>query len=107
MRGIDAFERQIIDAYEGGALRSAMPSRSELKALRAAARVTAVKDRRINIRLSSPDLSDLRARALEEGVPYQTLIASILHRFVAGRLIEKPGASAPGSPRRAPRRAAR
>lgn len=90
MKKIDAFEKEIIGAYESGVLRSTMPSKSELKALREAARATSIKDRRVNIRISSPDLRDLRARALEEGVPYQTLIASVLHKFVARRLIERP-----------------
>jgi len=90
MKKIDAFERGIIEAYESGVLRSRMPSKSELRALREAARATSIKDRRVNIRLSSPDLRDLRTRALEEGVPYQTLIASVLHRFVAGRLVDRP-----------------
>jgi len=90
MKKIDAFEKETIAAYESGVLRSTMPSKSELKALREAARATSIKDRRVNIRLSSPDLRDLRARALEEGVPYQTLIASVLHKFVAGRLVERP-----------------
>jgi predicted DNA binding CopG/RHH family protein len=79
--------------YERGILRSTLPSKSELKTLREAARATAMKDRRVNIRLSSPDLRDLRARALEEGLPYQTLIASVLHKFVAGRLVERPARS--------------
>ena len=90
MKKIDSFEKEIVEAYETGVLQSAMPSKSELRALREAARATSIKDRRVNIRLSSPDLRDLRARALEDGLPYQTLIASILHKFVAGRLVEKP-----------------
>ncbi len=90
MKKIDPFEKDIIEAYEGGVLQSRTLSKSEVKALRAAARATSIKDRRINIRLSSSDLRDLRARALEDGVPYQTLIASVLHKFVAGRLIESP-----------------
>ena len=90
MKKIDAFEKEIIESYERGILRSTIPSKSEMKALRDAARATSTKDRRINIRLSSPDLRDLRARALEEGVPYQTLIASVLHKFVAGRLVDGP-----------------
>ena len=53
--------------------------------MRAAARATAIKDRRVNIRLSSGDLHDIQAKALEEGMPYQTLIASVLHKYVAGR----------------------
>jgi predicted DNA binding CopG/RHH family protein len=50
---------------------------------------TAIKDRRVNIRLSSSDLIGIQARALEEGMPYQTLIASILHKYLNGRLVEK------------------
>jgi len=106
MKKIDAFEKEIIEAYESGVLRSAMPSKAELKALREAARATSIKDRRVNIRLSSPDLRDLRARALEEGVPYQTLIGSVLHKFVAGRLVERPAHLALRSTRTARKRAA-
>jgi len=106
MKKIDAFEKEIIGAYESGVLRSTMPSKSELKALREAARATSIKDRRVNIRLSSPDLRDLRARALEEGVPYQTLIASVLHKFVARRLVERPPRLTPRSTRAARKRAA-
>ena len=106
MKKIDAFEKDIIGAYESGVLRSTMPSKSELKALREAARATSIKDRRVNIRLSSPDLRDLRARALEEGVPYQTLIASVLHKFVARRLVERPTRLTPRSTRLARKRAA-
>ncbi|HEV2055965.1 MAG TPA: hypothetical protein VGV06_12465 [Methylomirabilota bacterium] len=106
MKKIDAFEKEIIGAYESGVLGSTMPSKSELKALREAARATSIKDRRVNIRLSSPDLRDLRARALEEGVPYQTLIASVLHKFVARRLVERPERLTPRSTRTARKRAA-
>ena len=106
MKKIDAFEKEIIGAYESGALRSTMPSKSELKALREAARATSIKDRRVNIRLSSPDLRDLRARALEEGVPDQTLIASVLHKFVARRLVERPARLTPRSTRPGRKRAA-
>ena len=47
------------------------------------------KDRRVNIRISDRDLLGIKKRALEEGVPYQTLIASLLHKYVAGRLVER------------------
>lgn len=106
MRKVDAFEKEIIEAHESGILRSTMPSKSELKAFREAARGTSVKDRRVNIRLSSPDLRDLRARVLEEGLPYQTLIASVLHKFVAGRLVERPAGLTVRSPRTVRKRAA-
>jgi predicted DNA binding CopG/RHH family protein len=83
-------EDQVSDAYEHGELRSAGPSKAERKKYQDAARATLIKDRRVNIRLSSPVLMDIQARAAEEGMPYQTLIASVLHKFVAGRLIERP-----------------
>ena len=50
------------------------------------------KAKRVNIRLSSGDLRDIRVKALEEGLPYQTLIASVLHKYVTGRLAERNGA---------------
>ena len=56
---------------------------------REAARNTARKDRRVNIRISSHDLELLQARALREGIPYQTLMASVLHKYVHGTLGER------------------
>jgi predicted DNA binding CopG/RHH family protein len=96
MPKIDAYELEVLSAFDKGKLKS-VASKAELAKFKAAARATAIKDRRVNIRLSSGDLSDIQVRALEEGVPYQTLIASVLHKYVTGRLAE-PGAS--GQPRR-------
>src|SRR5436190_23347899 len=84
------FEKDIVDAFEKGKLRSISPTKAELRKYRLAARATFIKNRRVNIRLSSPDLMDIQARALEEGVPYQTLIASVLHKFVTGQFVAKP-----------------
>lgn len=83
----DPYEREILDAFEAGRLTS-LATKAELATLRAAARATSVKDKRINIRLSSSDLKDIQVKALEEGMPYQTLIASVLHKYVTGRLAE-------------------
>ena len=47
------------------------------------------RDQRINIRLSSGDLQAIRTRALQEGIPYQTLISSVLHKYVSGTLQER------------------
>lgn len=74
---------------EAGELKSTSPSKADLAKFKAAATATFIKDRRINIRLSTPDLMDIQARALEEGIPYQTFIASILHKYAAVRLFEK------------------
>ncbi len=88
MNKLDEFEEDILGAYETGELKSTSPSKAELAKFKAAASVTFLKEKRINIRLSTPDLMDIQARALEEGMPYQTLIASVLHKFVSGRLVE-------------------
>ncbi len=90
MKRPDKFEQDMLKAYENGLLKSISPSKSELAKFKAAASATFLKERRVNIRLSSPDLMDIQARALEEGLPYQTFIASVLHKYVSGRLIEKP-----------------
>jgi predicted DNA binding CopG/RHH family protein len=89
MKKLDRYEREILGAYEKGVLVSARLTKAQLAAFRDAARATFIKDRRVNIRLSTADLMDLQARAYQEGVPYQTLIASVLHKFVSGRLQEK------------------
>jgi predicted DNA binding CopG/RHH family protein len=88
MARLDAYEAEILRAFEKGDLKSVATS-EELARIRAAARATAVKDRRVNIRLTSGDLADIQVRALEEGMPYQTLIASVLHKYVTGRLVER------------------
>jgi predicted DNA binding CopG/RHH family protein len=88
MSKVDNYEAEILKTFEEGR-RKSVATKAELERLKAAARATAIKDRRVNIRLSSIDLSDIQAKALEEGVPYQTLIASVLHKYVSGRLTEK------------------
>ena len=87
MPKIDAYEVEVLNAFEKGEMKS-IATKAELTKFKAAARATAIKDRRVNIRLSSGDLSDIQVKALEEGVPYQTLIASVLHKYVTGRLAE-------------------
>jgi predicted DNA binding CopG/RHH family protein len=89
MSKVDAYEMEVLTAYEKGKLKS-VATKAEFAKLKAAARATAIKDRRVNIRLTSSDLSDIQVKALEEGVPYQTLIASVLHKYITGRLAEKP-----------------
>ncbi len=99
------YEADLLSAYDAGKLKS-VATKSELSKLRAAARATAIKDRRVNIRLSAGDLQDIQVRALEEGMPYQTLIASVLHKYVAGKLQERkaPGKARSTAARRGGRR---
>ena len=97
MPKIDAYEHEVLTAFEKGQLKS-VATKAELAKFKAAARATAIKDRRVNIRLTSGDLSDIQVKALEEGMPYQTLIASVLHKYVTGRLAEPRAAKQPRRP---------
>jgi len=87
-RPLDAYEADVLQAYEADEFASVLDE-AERDRLRDAARATGTKDRRVNIRLSSADVRDIQALALREGIPYQTLISSILHKFVSGRLVER------------------
>lgn len=88
-------EKDLLDSYERGEWKSVKNLKQEIQRHKRYARETLKKDKRVNIRVSSMVLDELQARAAEDGIPYQTLISSILHRFVTGRLIEKPRANEP------------
>ena len=81
-------EQEILASFERGEWKPVRNQKGEIARLRAAAQATLLKNKRVNIRISSRDLEGLQARAAEEGVPYQTLMASVLHKFVSGRLVE-------------------
>ena len=85
---LDDEERDILEAFVEGKLESIADLDAELEKHREYAAGTFKKDKRISIRISSRDLALLRKRALVEGLPYQTLIASVLHKYVDGRLKE-------------------
>ncbi len=86
---LDDKEGNILASYGRGEWRPVHNLGSETKRLQRYARNSMRKDKRINIRMSSKDLQLLQARALEEGLPYQTLISSILHKYVSRSLLEK------------------
>ena len=100
MKKLDKEEKELLATFEKGQLKSTLPSRAKLAKFKAAASATFIKDRRINIRLSTPDLMDIQARALEEGIPYQTFIASVLHKYASGRLYERESNLQPRSTKR-------
>ena len=81
-------EQQILESFEADEWQSAGLSAEDRGRYAGYARATFKKDRRINVRLSTPDLEAIQKRAVEEGIPYQTLISSILHKYVQGRLEE-------------------
>ncbi len=86
---LSAEEREILDGFERGELRSATGEVRELKEARQAARNTFNKTRRVNLRVTERDFDLAHSRAREEGIPYQTLLSSIIHKYLAGRLTEK------------------
>lgn len=87
--GLDREEKRILESYERGEWKIAKEREAELTTLRQYARQTLQKNKRINIRLPERDLAGIQAQAIEEGIPYQTLISSILHKYLRGSLAEK------------------
>jgi predicted DNA binding CopG/RHH family protein len=89
MKAINNEEKNILKSYEKEEWKSISELESRKRYYRDIAHRTHLKNRRINIRLSEKILNELKAKSLEEGIPYQTLIASILHKFTSGKLVEK------------------
>ena len=89
MSTLNEEEKEILEAFEKGTLKRSKNAVQEIKQHKAVAEATFKKDARINIRLSSRDLRSLQTRALREGMPYQTLVSSVLHKFVDGQLVDK------------------
>jgi len=85
---IDREEKEILESVERGEWKPAKAAKRERSRYSGYAQATFRKDRRVNIRISSKDLEAIQTRALEEGLPYQTLIASLLHKYASGRLRE-------------------
>lgn len=81
---LDEEEAELLASVEAGEWRSVPNLEQEKKKAQEIAAATFRKDRRVNIRISSKDLIGLQKRAREEGIPYQTLISSILHKYVSG-----------------------
>jgi len=89
MKRLNTEEREMLAAFEAGRLGSVIGSEGALRRYQAYARATLGKQQRVNIRLSAQTLAGIRARAAEEGIPYQTLMASVLHKYSTGRLVER------------------
>ena len=85
---LDAEEREILEQFERGELRSVADAEQEIAAAVEAARNTFKKTRRVNLRLTERDFMLAHARAREEGIPYQTLLSSVIHKYLSGRLTE-------------------
>jgi len=83
-------EKALLDSVESGEWMTIPDVKKELKGYQAIAKNSLKKDERINIRLASKDLMGLQKKAMQEGLPYQTLISSVLHKYVTGQLISDP-----------------
>jgi len=82
-------EKLILDSVEKGEWKSVRGVKGKIKKYQEYAKATFRKDKRVNIRISEKDLVGIQKKAVEEGLPYQTLISSILHKFISGRLIDR------------------
>jgi len=86
---LDNEEKDLLESYDRDEWKPIKNPKKEIKRLKEYARNTLQKDKRINIRMSSKDLDQVQVLAAQEGVPYQTLISSIIHKYVSGYLTEK------------------
>ena len=86
---LDQEEIEILKSVEAGEWKSVENLEEEIIKNQDIARNTLKKDKRVNLRMSAKDLDAIKAYAVEEGLPYQTLISSVLHKFISGRLVER------------------
>jgi len=86
---LDKEERNLIESLETEKWKPVKDIEAWKTVLSKAATSTLIKDQRMNIRITKNDLDGIKLKAVEEGIPYQTLVASILHKYVTGRLMEK------------------
>lgn len=82
-------EKEILQSYENGEWVSSKRLPADRKSLKGYAKAALRKDRRITIRISENDLIQLQRKAVQDGLPYQTLVSSVLHKFINGRLVER------------------
>jgi len=87
MNRLDREEQDLLDSFENQEWQS-VGDTSRLQQIKNYAEATLAQEQKVTLRLSSLDLKAIQAKAMEEGIPYQTLISTILHKFVTGRLIE-------------------
>lgn len=84
-------EKEILDAYDKGLIKATTPSKKKIGEVKSIAENTFRKDRRITLRLYDHDYKGIQKKAMEMGIPYQTLISGMIHRYIEGELVEKIG----------------
>ncbi len=85
---LDAEEQEILDAFAQGKLKSSPDAQEEIEIAQQAARNTFNKNKRVNLRLTERDFELAHVKALKEGLPYQTLLSSVIHKYLTGQLTE-------------------
>ena len=85
---LDKYEKDILESYENDEWIEVPDKNEEIKRYAGYAKATLKKDKRVNIRISKKDLEHIQRKAIEEGIPYQTLISSIIHKYNTGKLVE-------------------
>ncbi|MBW2576332.1 MAG: antitoxin [Deltaproteobacteria bacterium] len=85
---LDKEEQALSESIEKGEWKSVPDLEEEIRKSKEYAKATFVKNKRMNIRIAQKDLNALKIKALEEGIPYQTLVSSIIHKYLSGKLIE-------------------
>jgi len=86
---IDQEERDLLRSTESEEWIEVRDIEKHKKQAREYAEATIRKDKRMNIRISERDLRNLKKRALEEGIPYQTMVSRVLHKYLSGRYAER------------------
>ncbi|MYD36591.1 MAG: antitoxin [Dehalococcoidia bacterium] len=86
---LDEEEQEILEAFERGELKRVANADQEIERIRLAARNTLKKSKRVTLRVTEHDFNVAHIRAMEEGMPYQTLLSSVIHKYLSGRLVEK------------------
>ena len=84
----DVDEADLLASFDAGQWQPVESQALDMLRYRQMAANALAKNRRVNIRISAMDLEGMQARAAEEGMPYQTLIASVLHKYASGRLVD-------------------
>lgn len=86
---LNSEEKELLESYNKGEWEKISDHENELKKFRELANESLKKDKRINIRITNRDLTEIKRMAVHEGIPYQTLVSSILHKYVNGRFVER------------------
>ena len=86
MKKVNSEEKEILESYDKNEWKPVKKLKIQRKRYQKYAQATFKKDKRLNIRISSKDLEGIQKKAIEEGLPYQTLISSIIHKYISGRL---------------------